>query len=332
MKLFFREHALLIFTQCIQLTLIFSIYWLDGYHRLKPAMYGVFLGLFILGCYLFYHYYSRRHYYRRLSEPLASLDDSLQEVEQAPVSEALEDLLREQYKYYQTQIKKLESVQEEHLTFMDHWVHQMKTPLSVIELTAQNLDEPDSSNIREETDRMKTALNTVLYMARLRSIEQDFHIKPVHLSRMIHEANGEYKRFYIRNNVYPKLQIEKELIVESDEKWMYFMLTQLINNAVKYSAGTSNHILLSLYEQQNEAVLEVQDYGVGIPQTDLKRVYTPFFTGENGRKFRESTGMGLYLIKEAAEHLGHRIECHSTVGEGTTFRIIFSVTQNLTAL
>lgn len=332
MKLFFREHCLFIFVQLIQFTVIFSIYWLDGYNRLKPALYGMFLGLFIMGCYLFYQYYSRRQFYRRLSQPLESLDESFQETEQTPVSEALEALLKEQYKHYQTQINKLESAQEEHLKFMDQWVHQMKTPLSVIELSAQNLDEPDSSNIREETDRMKSGLNTVLYMARLRSIEQDFHVKPVPLSKIIHEVNGEYKRFYIRNKVYPKLQIEKELTVESDEKWLYFMLSQLINNAVKYSAGKSNHILLSLYEKENEAILEVRDYGVGIPNTDVKRVFAPFFTGENGRKFRESTGMGLYLTKEVAEHLGHRIEFDSTIGEGTTFCIIFSETQNLTAL
>jgi two-component system, OmpR family, sensor histidine kinase YxdK len=331
MKLFFREHVLLIFIQLIQFAFIFIIYWLDGYDRLKPALYGIFLGFFTLGCYLLYQYYSRRQFYRRLTQPLASLDESIQQTEQTPISGALEALLREQYKHYQTQIKKLESAQEEHLTFMDHWVHQMKTPLSVIELSAQNLDEPDSSNIREETDRMKTGLNTILYMARLRSIEQDFHIKPVHLSKIIHEVNGEYKRFYIRNKVYPKLQINRDLIVESDEKWIYFMLAQLINNAVKYSTGKSDHILLFLYEQGNEAILEVKDYGVGIPPTDLKRVFTPFFTGENGRKFRESTGMGLYLTREAAEHLGHRIEFDSTVGEGTTFRIIFSETQNLTA-
>lgn len=331
MKLFFREHLLLIFIQLIQFTFIFGVYWLDGYRQLKPALYGIFLGVFVLVCYLFYQYYSRRQFYSRLNQPLESLDESFQETEQTPVSEALKVLLREQYKHYQTQIKKLESAQDEHLKFIDQWVHQMKTPLSVIELSAHNLDEPDSSNIREETDRMKTGLNTVLYMARLRSIEQDFHIKPVVLSKIIHEVNGENKRFYIRNKVYPKLQIEKELTVESDEKWIYFMLMQLINNAVKYSAGKSNHILLSLYEKDNEAVLEVKDYGVGIPNTDVKRVFAPFFTGENGRKFRESTGMGLYLTKEVAEYLRHRIEIDSTVEEGTTFRIIFPETQNLTA-
>ncbi|MBU8730208.1 sensor histidine kinase [Cytobacillus oceanisediminis] len=333
MKLFLKEHALLIAVQVVQFFIILAIYWLDGYRHLLPALYGIFLGLFLLTAYLTYHYFSRRKFYKRLTEELASLDDSFQTTENSPISQALDHLLKEQYRHYQTRIKELESRQEEHLKFMDQWVHQMKTPLSVIELIAQNLDEPDSSSIREETDRMKTGLNTILYMARLRTIEQDFHIKPVHLSQIIHEVNGENKRLYIRNGVYPNLLQEKQdMIVETDEKWLFFMLSQLINNAVKYSRGKSNRIDISIFEKNGEAVLEVKDFGAGIPEADKRRVFEPFYTGENGRKFRESTGMGLYLTKEAADHLGHRIELESKMGEGSLFRLIFGKTQNLTAL
>ncbi|MCS0825916.1 sensor histidine kinase [Cytobacillus firmus] len=333
MKLFLKEHALLIAVQVVQFFIILAIYWLDGYRHLLPALYGIFLGLIFLTAYLTYHYFSRRKFYKRLTEELASLDDSFQTTENSPISQALDHLLKEQYRHYQTRIKELESRQEEHLKFMDQWVHQMKTPLSVIELIAQNLDEPDSSSIREETDRMKTGLNTILYMARLRTIEQDFHIKPVHLSQIIHEVNGENKRLYIRNGVYPNLLQEKQdMIVETDEKWLFFMLSQLINNAVKYSRGKSNRIDISIFEKNGEAVLEVKDFGAGIPEADKRRVFEPFYTGENGRKFRESTGMGLYLTKEAADHLGHRIELESKMGEGSLFRLIFGKTQNLTAL
>jgi two-component system, OmpR family, sensor histidine kinase YxdK len=333
MKLFLKEHALLIVVQIIQFFVILAIYYLDGYHNLLPALYAVFLGLFFLSGYLLYHYYSRRLFYKRLTSELESLDQSLQKTEQAPISEALDRLLKNQYKHYQEQIKRLESRQAEHLKFMDQWVHQMKTPLSVIELIAQNLDEPDSSNIREETDRMKTGLNTILYMARLRTIEQDFQIKPVELAKLVSEVNHENKRFYIRNQVYPQFTQEKDgMLVETDEKWLFFMLSQLIHNAVKYSKGKSKTISISIYERAGEAVLEVKDYGVGIPESDKQRVFEPFYTGENGRKFRESTGMGLYLTSEAAKQLGHRIEIDSKAGEGTTIRIIFSVTQNITTL
>lgn len=216
---------------------------------------------------------------------------------------------------------------------MNQWVHQMKTPLSVIELTAQNLDEPDSSSIREETERMKNGLNTVLYMARLRTIEQDFHISPVNLSKIVHDVNRENKRFYIRNNVYPKLDIQKEAItVETDEKWLFFILSQLLNNAVKYSTGKSGRVYISVFERGKEAVMKVTDFGVGIPEADERRVFDAFYTGENGRKFRESTGMGLYLTREAAKHLGHRIELESKLGQGTSFQLIFPETQNLTTV
>ena len=244
---------------------------------------------------------------------------------------ALNGLLKEQYNLFQQHIQEAEHGQEEHLLFMDRWVHQMKTPLSVIELMAEDLDEPDSSNMREETERMKTGLSTVLYMARLRTIEQDFHIKPVVLEQIVHEVNQENRRFYIRNQVYPQLQQTKEgITVQTDEKWLFFIISQLINNAVKYSAGKSNKIMISLYEKDQSAVLEITDFGIGIPDTDIKRIFNAFYTGESGRKYRESTGMGLYLIKKVVNYLEHKIEIETAVDEGTTFRMIFTPSQNLT--
>lgn len=333
MRLFFKEYSLLIVVQAVQILVILSIFWLDGYRDIHLFFYATFLNFFILGCYLIYYYLSRRKLYQRLNQPLESLDDSFQKTDDAPISIAFDQVLRNQYKLFQSRLESVEKEQEEHRKFMDQWVHQMKTPLSVIELTAQNLDEPESSSIREETERMKTGLNTVLYIARLRTIEQDFHIKPVNLAKLVDEVNGENKRFYIRNKVYPKLEVEKEgMTVETDEKWLFFILSQLINNAVKYSSETSNRIVISIYERGKEAILEVKDFGIGIPEADKRRIFDPFYTGENGRKFRESTGMGLYLTKEALNTLGHRIEMESEVGKGTTFRIIFSETQNLTSL
>ncbi len=330
MKLFLKEHSLLILVQLLQFVMIFLIYWLDGFRQTSTAFYAFFLGCFFLSCYLIYYYKSRKKFYQRLNQPLTSLDDSFQTTDGTPLSEALDGLLRDQYKLYQNQIKQLEKQQNEHLKFMDQWVHQMKTPLSVIELTAQNLDEPDSSNIREETERMKNGLHTILYMARLRSFEQDFHIKPVMLSKLVNEVNRDNKRYYIRNHVYPKLETEQEEItVETDEKWLFFIITQIIHNAVKYSNG-SKSLVISIYEKDEEAILEVTDFGVGIPDVDKKRIFDPFYTGENGRKFRESTGMGLYLTKEVCDRLGHRIELDSSIGAGTSFRIIFPSTQNLT--
>ena len=333
MKLFIRDHLSFFIIQVIQAIIIPILFWLDGYRGIKIAIYGLFLSLVFLIGYFLYRYYSRKDFYQRLQKTLETLDDSLETTKQSSLSEALNELLLAQYRLYREEIQKAEERQDEHLMFMDRWVHQMKTPLSVIELTAQTLDEPESSSLREETERMRNGLHTVLYMARLRSIAEDFHIKPVTLSKVIHEVNQENKRYYIRSEVYPQFKEEKPgITVATDEKWLFFLLTQLVQNAVKYSTGKAKHLILTVYERSGSVVLEVKDFGIGIPVVDHKRIFNKFYTGENGRKYRESTGMGLYLVKEVADRLEHGIELESEVGVGTTVRIIFSKTQNLTQM
>ncbi|WP_078551326.1 sensor histidine kinase [Bacillus alkalicellulosilyticus] len=333
MKLFLREHVLLITYQLVQCVMIPILFWLDGYRGTGVMLYAFFLSVVLLTTYLIYRYVSRKNFYQTLQNPIETMLEPFEVLEQAPISEALHRLLIKQYRLYQEELQKAEERQDDHLLFMDRWVHQMKTPLSVIELTAQTLDEPESSSLREETERMQQGLQTVLYMARLRTIVEDFQIKPVLLSKLIHEVNQENKRFYIRHEVYPKFQEQRSgITVVTDEKWLFFLVTQLVHNAVKYSSGKAKHLLLSVYEREGEAILEVKDFGIGIPTVDKKRVFTKFYTGENGRKYRESTGMGLYLVKEVAEKLEHEVELESEVGEGTSIRIIFSSTQNLTPM
>lgn len=319
-----KEHILLIVVQMIQMVLMTGIFWLAGFRDIELILYSMLLGLFLLCCYLLYHYVSRRQFYRRLQTPIQSLDETLETLDGAPISESLYQLLKSQYSVYQGQIMELKKKQEEHFIFMDRWVHQMKTPLSVIELMAKDLDEPASSSFREETDRLKTGLQMVLSMARLRSIERDFQIKKISLINLVKNVNNENKRLFIRNNIFPQIkEMTENITVESDEKWLFFILTQLIHNAVKYSQGKAQHINITLDVRDKRAILEIEDEGVGIPKEDIRRIFDAFYTGENGRRFRESTGVGLFLVKEVIDYLGHQIEVDSTVGKGSTFRIIF---------
>ncbi|MDY0407614.1 ATP-binding protein [Paracerasibacillus soli] len=198
MKLFLQEKQSLIMMNILQITVILLLFWLDGYKSKQMIFYVLFLSIFILTCYLVINYITRRNFYARLQCAQTTLDESIQKYDNVPISEALERLLKLQYQLYMEKIGTIEVKKEEHFMFMDRWVHQMKTPLSVIELTAQDLDEPESSNIREETEQMKTGLNTVLYMARLRTIEKDFRIQPVLLEKVIRDVNVDLKRFYIR--------------------------------------------------------------------------------------------------------------------------------------
>lgn len=324
MKLFLKEHLLLIVVQILQFSLIVLVFWLAGFRDGLLATYGMFLGILILICYLLYRYISHRFYYRRLSKPLTTIDETFEIKGKTPMDIALAKLLKSSNALYQHEMDDRIRKQEEHLIFMDLWVHQMKTPLSVIELMASDLDEPHSSNIRDENEKLKNGLHTVLYMARLRAINQDFHVKKLDVVNIVQQVNKENKRLYIRNRVYPKLENrDEQLQVESDEKWLYFMITQLVHNAVKYSTGKSDQVIFRFYKRNKQTALSIQDFGVGIPTTDVRRIFDAFYTGENGRIFKESTGVGLYVTKEVATYLGHTIEVESTVGEGTTFTILF---------
>ncbi|HLQ98423.1 MAG TPA: histidine kinase dimerization/phospho-acceptor domain-containing protein, partial [Candidatus Dormibacteraeota bacterium] len=241
MKIFLKEHVGLIFIQSVQVILFCLIIFLSGFRNFNILLYGILISFFLLFCYLFFHYYRRRHFYEKLSVQSINLQHLLEKTDDTPIGDAFDEFTKLQYQLFVNQLKEAEDHQTNHLKFIDRWVHQMKTPLSVIELTAKELDEPESSNIREETERLKNGLNTVLYMARMRTIQEDFQIKPVNLEQMIQEVNQENKRFYIRNEVYPHLTIKSEnQTVETDEKWLFFILEQLLHNAVKYTAGESN--------------------------------------------------------------------------------------------
>lgn len=323
MKLFVKEHRLLIVVQILQFSIIGLLIWLGGFRNLSLILYSVFLGLFFLVIYLMYKYNTQKKFYERLSKNLAILDESQQQLDYNDLSEALSNLLKSQYHLYANEIIDLKQKQEQYFIFINRWIHQMKTPLSVVELMARNLDEPESSNMREEIDRMKTGLHTVLHMARFRSLERDFHVSHVNVKELIAEVNQENKRLYIRNNIYPKVVIENDTITaHTDEKWFYFILSQMIQNAVKYSAHKSDSIDIRVIKMDERIIVEIEDYGIGIPEFDLKRIFDPFFTGETGRRFRESTGVGLYVTKEVANYLGHKIEVESEVEKGTLFRII----------
>ncbi|MBW3496600.1 HAMP domain-containing sensor histidine kinase [Bacillus sp. FDAARGOS_1420] len=323
MKLFLREHIPLIVMIIMQLIATLMVYWLDGYHHILTALYSVFLGICFLIGYLIYRYYSHRRYYNKLSHPSQALGESLQKTDHTPISIAFRRILEVQYNQYQSELKTWEHKQKEHLIFMNQWVHQMKTPVSVVALITQEEHGEAFESIAEEIDRMKCGLEMVLHMARLETFEQDFHVERVSLKTLAQEVIDENKRFFIRNYVYPKVKIAQDYIVETDRKWLGFMTNQILSNAIKYSAGSRTDITIAVWKTEQSIFFEIQDQGVGISKEDLPRVFRPFYTGGNGRKFKESTGMGLYLVKNITEKLHHEIEIESEVGIGTRIQIIF---------
>ena len=143
------------------------------------------------------------------------------------------------------------------------------------------------------------------------------------LQELVRATIYDNLRLFITNRIFPVIEIDEGTTVTSDSKWLKFLIGQFITNAVKYTFEPNKKIFISSKIQNDEVQLMIIDEGIGIPKSDLSRVTKPFFTGENGRKTGESTGMGLYLAKEICEKLGHKLTITSEVGVGTTITLSF---------
>lgn len=326
MKIFLLDHIPFVLLYLFNMLFLFVFYRnLGGFNTLENMYYFIFLSNFLLGLFLLYRYFSHKKLYDKLIKMPSKLEDTISSAGTTPMSEAVNRLLRVQYNLYQEQIQMYKGKQEEHLTFIHQWVHQMKTPISVIYLILQEKEgEPYLENIQQEMERISRGLNMAMNMTRFGSFEQDFTVETILLHSIVAEVVNEQKKYFIRKKVYPEVRIDLNMSVISDRKWLKFIVEQLLVNAIKYTEGENKKVIISAYESIKGKVLEVKDQGVGIPKNDIRRVFDPFYTGENGRKFGESTGMGLYLVNEICKKLEHEIEIESRQGEGTTIRIIFT--------
>ncbi|MFC0522772.1 sensor histidine kinase [Pontibacillus salicampi] len=322
MKLFLREQLPLLIMVPIQLLLTLLIYSLAGFHDWMLGTYAIFIGLIVLSAYLVYTYSTHKEYYRRLSTPVTSLDESTQSHGQHPVPQAFDHRFLEQYNLYQQEMAAFRSKQERHLTFINQWVHQTKTPLSVIELLLQDDGELKKESMQEELDKLKQGLTTALYLARLQSFRHDFQVERVSLCSMVREVIQDNKRFFLQNDIYPDMHIKNDVDIFTDKKWFTFTLSQVVINAIKYSNNPHQRVTIRTLHKDTYIELQVIDRGVGIPLQDINRVFEPFYTGENGRHYTESTGMGLYLVKEVIESLDHKCYIESQPGKGTTFSFV----------
>lgn len=324
MRLFLRDQSSLIVIYIIQLIVTAAVYWLDGNRHVGVSIYAALLSGSLLVIYLVYRYLSNRSFYNRLEQPLTKMESFTRNMQQSPLSEGLQQLLKSQFRLYQTELLQYKHKTEAHTEFINQWVHQMKTPISVIHLHIQNEDDSRSGAIGDELDRLRKGLETVLYTARLESFERDFYVETLNLESVVRTVTSSQKRLFIRSGVFPVIEISSKLEITSDEKWLSFVITQLITNAIRYTReGSNRKVYFQGYRTDNgQTVLEIRDEGVGIPKSDLPRVFDAYFTGENGRQFQESTGMGLFLVKQICDKLGHQVELESEAGKGTVIRIL----------
>ncbi len=281
------------------------------------------LPLFCLLVFLLFRYYKLRDFYSLGRQQADTMPDT------APTRllHIMKTYHDQQMAWHTEEIEALNQQKQLEFHFMQQWVHQMKTPVSVLHLIIQkekaHLPEELTHSVQEEIERLQQGLDLALYQSRLQKFDRDFHVQQVPLKSVVKKTIQEFKSGFIRNQVYPAIQIDDSFVVATDQKWLRFVLNQIVSNSIKYSRDTSETIYFTASKNGKQVALEIRDTGYGILGQDLQRVFDPFFTGMNGRRFRESTGMGLYLSKEICNALGHGLTIDSATDKGTAVTITF---------
>ncbi|HJF31821.1 MAG TPA: sensor histidine kinase [Sporosarcina psychrophila] len=321
--LFLKDHISFLIFQGILILFMMLIYWLDGFRNVNTAIYTISMSMLLTGGYLLGKFIIRRSFYEAIIRKPEKMEDALIRYPQGPEHRQTTEFTRELYKLYQNEVQRLYAAQHRQLHFMNQWVHQMKTPISVMGLLLQEKDDLDRNSIIEEVEKIRNGLESVLVNARLETFEQDMQIERIGLKQLVQEIVTDHKRLFITNGVFPVISIDDNFLVATDVKWMKIVIGQFITNAVKYTFDEGKKVHLTAACTGHGLKLAIRDEGIGIPSSDLNRVRKAFFTGENGRLTGESTGMGLYIASEVCNRLGHPLSIESEAGNGTTVTVLF---------
>ena len=201
------------------------------------------------------------------------------------------------------------------------WIHQIKTPIAALRLLLKEEKQP-----REELFKIEQYAEMALHYARLDSLSSDLAFRTQDIYEMVKHAVKKYSIFFIGSGLSFQLE-ECSIHAVTDEKWLTFVIEQILSNAIKYTQGGGIHIYgLDKAGEKTDgeaSYLVIEDSGIGIREEDLPRIFERGFTGYNGRLDKKSTGIGLYLCRQILDKLSHTIQVESHIGQGTKVTLGF---------
>lgn len=312
-----RNSLILIIMSMALMSMILALY------RVPAEAIGY--GMLVIGTLIFLIIAGGYYWFRQKMRRLRALRNNIDEVEietqeaTTPIEEQymqmIEVLQQRCRKQEKQSTKKLKNITE----YYKMWAHQIKTPISAMSLMLQQEEEIDVRPYQEQLFKIEQYVEMVLQYIRSESLETDLELRYYSLDEIVRGVLRKYSRLFIAK----KLRIDYQGLdckVLSDEKWLSFVIEQILSNAIKYTERQEQsekpEIRIYLQSEQSK-ILIIEDCGMGIRQEDLPRVFENGFTGFNGRANKKSTGIGLYLCKKIMNQLSHPIWIESKIGEGT---------------
>lgn len=199
------------------------------------------------------------------------------------------------------------------------WAHQIKTPIASMRLQIQSVDSDLARRLDGDLNRIEAYVEMVLTFLRLDSDSTDYVIRKIDLDAVIKPAIRKFARDFISKKLTMDFK-PTEYKVLSDDKWLSFVIEQVLSNAVKYTKKGGIKVYMD-----EPGILCIEDTGIGISAEDLPRIFENGYTGFNGREDKRASGIGLYLCKRICDNLGHKIYAESEPGVGTKIRIDMNI-------
>ena len=334
-KLYLKNHLPVILLNLLGI-LALSLFLLATGNTIQMVLFILADWLLVLALYLTAGYIYPKKRLEKLLEMARQLKERYLLPEVMPAPDQAEEqvyyqLLKMAGKSMLERISEVERERGEYRAYIEQWVHEVKTPITALKLLCENNRSPFSRDVLVELENINRCAEQALYYARSEHTEKDYSIREMNLADVVHGAIADNK--YLLRQCDMAITVDNlELVVYADDKWVRFILNQIISNAVKYHSPQQPTLHIFAERLGDQVLLSIADNGIGIPESDLPRIFEKGFTGQNGRTIRSSTGIGLYLCKRLGDKLGIGLSASSAGSGGTSITLPFHINDFITGV
>ena len=326
-KLFLREKAstiLLLLFGLITIEIFLMAYNVGMFIKIYIPL--IIIGLYMIS--IIIEYFKRKKFYDNLLKMLEELDEKylITEIIKTPnflEGQIFKNSLEQIDKSMLENVNKYKYMTEDYKEYIELWIHEIKIPIATSKMVIENNKNAITKSIDEELDKVENYIEQALFYARSNTVEKDYYIRKVVLKEIVNESIKKNKSSLIQEKISIDIH-DLEIEVNTDNKWIVFILNQIIQNSIKYRKKENSVIEIYANQGKENVILYIKDNGIGIKQGEITRVFEKGFTGTNGRlSNKKSTGIGLYLCKKLCNKLGIGIELNSVQNEGTKVKLVF---------
>ena len=292
---------------------------------------AVLLNLIWLACFTFvmsYQYMKKNRRLQQLKKAYENLDQKYLLHEVMPIGGTQEEiiyahLMRLAFKDMLERVSGVNRERREYQEYIEQWVHEIKTPLAAMNLWCDNQTKERPRELCRQLERTRQYVEQALFYARSEYVAADFQVRSTSLLHVLSESLLACKYRCVQAHMKITLP-DEDVQVMTDEKWLIFIIEQIIENAVKYRCVENPRLIIRFTLDSQGITLNLQDNGIGIQEEDLPRVFEKGFTGQNGRiSNMHATGIGLYLCRRLCDQLGIHMKLSSIPTNGTLVSLHF---------